>query len=33
VPDVKEKRVRVFYNPQRATEESLRQRVEELGFL
>lgn len=33
VPDVKQKRVRVFYNPQRTTEERLRQRVEEMGFL
>ena len=33
VPDVKQKRVRVFYNPQRMTEDSLRQHVEELGFL
>ncbi|MBX9625538.1 MAG: sulfite exporter TauE/SafE family protein [Gemmataceae bacterium] len=33
VPDVKQKRVRVRYNPERTTEERLRQRVEELGFL
>lgn len=33
VPDVKQKRVRVFYNPQRMTEDRLRQRVEDLGFL
>lgn len=33
VPDVKEKRVRVRYNPRRTTEERLRERVEELGFL
>lgn len=33
VPDVKQKRVRVVYNPQRTTEESLRRHVEDLGFL
>jgi thiol:disulfide interchange protein len=33
IPDVKQKRVRVLYNPERATTESLRQRVEELGFM
>jgi len=33
IPDVKQKRVRVFYNPQRMTEDSLRQQVEELGYL
>lgn len=33
VPDVEQKRVRVFYNPQRMTEDGLRQRVDELGFL
>lgn len=32
-PDVKGKRVRVSYNPARATEESLRRRVEEMGFM
>jgi cytochrome c-type biogenesis protein len=33
VPDVKQKRVRVVYNPQRTTEDSLRRHVEDLGFL
>lgn len=33
VPNVKQKRVRVSYNPNRMTEDRLRQRVEELGFL
>ncbi|MBI2826042.1 MAG: sulfite exporter TauE/SafE family protein [Planctomycetia bacterium] len=33
VPDVNQKRVRVFYNPQRTSEERLRRRVEEMGFL
>jgi copper chaperone CopZ len=33
VPDVKQKLVRVFYNPKRMTEASVRQHVEELGFL
>lgn len=33
VPDVKGKRVRVRYNPERTTEDRLRQRVDELGFL
>ena len=33
VPDVKRKRVRVRYNPERTTEERLRRHVEELGFL
>ena len=32
VPDVKEKRVRVFYDPQRTNEDSLRRRVNEMGF-
>ena len=33
VPDVKHKRVRVIFNPQRTTEDSLRRHVEDLGFL
>ena len=33
VPDVKQKRVRVFYNPRRTTEDSLRRRVGEMGYL
>lgn len=33
VPEVKQKRVRVFYNPQRTTEERLRQHVDEMGYL
>jgi copper chaperone CopZ len=33
VPDVKQKRVRVFYNPERTTEDRLRQRVDEMGYL
>lgn len=32
LPDVKQKRVRVFYNPQRLTEDQLRQHVEKMGF-
>jgi cytochrome c-type biogenesis protein len=32
-PDVKQKRVRVLYNPQRTTEELLRHHVEEMGYL
>ena len=33
VPDVKGKRVRVRYNPERTTEDSLRRHVNDLGFL
>jgi cytochrome c-type biogenesis protein len=33
VPDVKQKRVRVFYDPQRTTEEHLRHHIEEMGYL
>lgn len=32
LPDVKQQRVRVFYNPQHMTEDRLRQRVQEMGF-
>jgi cytochrome c-type biogenesis protein len=33
LPDVDQKRVRVFYDPQRTTEERLRRHVEEMGYL
>lgn len=33
VPDVKQKRVRVLYDPQRVTEDQLRQHVDKMGFL
>lgn len=32
VPDVKQKRIQVFYNPERMTEDRLRERVAEMGF-